>query len=279
MDAGADVCVTSVHKMGAGLEQASVFHLQGDLIDPAVLAERADLLGTTSPSVLIYAALDGWRRQMVERGRGLFGAAIDLANRLRESIEQIEPMHVNGAEFVGPGLAVELDPLPIVVDIDALDVTGYSAADWLRSRHRINLHLSDHRRISAQITHADDQESADKLLTGLRDLVAHAEELRPAARIDIPAPAQLRLEQVHMPRDAFFGRTEQVPVAEAAGRIVAEMLTPYPPGIPAAVPGERLNRPVIDYLRSGVEAGMVIPDAADPKLESVRVLVEDVAAD
>jgi arginine/lysine/ornithine decarboxylase len=279
MDAGADVCVTSVHKMGAGLEQASVFHLQGNLIDPAVLAERADLLGTTSPSVLIYAALDGWRRQMVERGRGLFGAAIDLANRLRESIEQIEPMHVNGAEFVGPGLAVELDPLPIVVDIDALDVTGYSAADWLRSRHRINLHLSDHRRISAQITHADDQESADKLLTGLRDLVAHAEELRPAARIDIPAPAQLRLEQVHMPRDAFFGRTEQVPVAEAAGRIVAEMLTPYPPGIPAAVPGERLNRPVIDYLRSGVEAGMVIPDAADPKLESVRVLVEDVAAD
>jgi arginine/lysine/ornithine decarboxylase len=49
MNAGADVCVTSVHKMGAGLEQSSAFHLQGDLVDPAVLQARADLLGTTSP--------------------------------------------------------------------------------------------------------------------------------------------------------------------------------------------------------------------------------------
>jgi arginine decarboxylase len=58
------------------------------------------------------------------------------------------------------------------------------------------------------------------------------------------------------------------------GRIAVEMLTPYPPGIPAAVPGERLTRPVLDYLRSGVQAGMVIPDAADTTLDSVRVVTE-----
>ena len=65
MDAGADVCVVSVHKMGAGFEQGSVFHVQGDLVDPAHLSACADLLMTTSPNVLIYAAIDGWRRQMV----------------------------------------------------------------------------------------------------------------------------------------------------------------------------------------------------------------------
>lgn len=279
MDAGADVCVTSAHKMGSGLEQSSVFHHQGDLVDPTVLSARADLLGTTSPSVLIYAALDGWRRQMVEHGRQLFDDALRLTRSLREAIAGIEPLHVNGDEFLGEGLAAERDPLPIVIDIGALGVTGYSAADWLREHHRINLHLSDHRRISAQITHADDQESADRLLAALRDLVAHVDDLRPAAHIEIPAPAQLRLEQVHLPRDAFFGRTEQVPVTQAAGRIAAEMLTPYPPGIPAAIPGERLNSSVVEYLRSGVQAGMVVPDAADPKLESVRVMVEDAGAD
>jgi arginine/lysine/ornithine decarboxylase len=84
---------------------------------------------------------------------------------------------------------------------------------------------------------------------------------------------------VHLPRDAFFGRTEQVPIKQAVGRVAAEMLTPYPPGIPAAIPGERLNAQVLDYLRTGVEAGMVVPDAADTKLESVRVLIEDVGAD
>jgi arginine/lysine/ornithine decarboxylase len=71
MDAGADLCVTSVHKMGSGLEQSSVFHLQGDMVDPGVLKARADLLATTSASVLVYAALDGWRRQMVEHGHAM----------------------------------------------------------------------------------------------------------------------------------------------------------------------------------------------------------------
>ena len=66
MDAGADVCVVSVHKMGAGFEQVSVFHLQGDLVDQDRLSACADLLMTTSPNVLVYSALDGWRRHMVE---------------------------------------------------------------------------------------------------------------------------------------------------------------------------------------------------------------------
>jgi arginine/lysine/ornithine decarboxylase len=90
----------------------------------------------------------------------------------------------------------------------------------------------------------------------------------------IPTPAELRLELVHLPRDAFFGRTEQVPVERAAGRVVAEMLTPYPPGIPVALPGERLNEPVGEYLRTGVASGMVVPDAVDPELHTVRVVDE-----
>ena len=57
-----------------------------------------------------------------------------------------------------------------------------------------------------------------------------------------------------------------------AGRIAAEQITPYPPGIPVVVPGERITQPVIDYLRSGLEAGMVLPDPADPSLETIRVV-------
>jgi arginine decarboxylase len=77
-----------------------------------------------------------------------------------------------------------------------------------------------------------------------------------------------------LPRDAFFGRTEQVGWQEAAGRITAEMLTPYPPGIPSALPGERLTEALVRYLRSGIDAGMVIPDAADTEVKSVRVVIE-----
>ncbi|MEV8565483.1 ornithine decarboxylase [Streptomyces sp. NPDC051322] len=275
MNAGADVCVTSVHKMGSGLEQSSVFHLRGDLVDPNVLSSREDLLGTTSPSCLIYAALDGWRRQMVEHGRALYDEALALVDHVRAGIDAIEGMRVHGrADFCGPGRATDMDPLQIIVDITGLGVSGYRAADWIRAQHRINLHLSDNRRISAQFTHADDHESAHRLLAAFDDLARHAAELRPAADVQIPAPADLRLEQARLPRDAFFGPAEQVPWQKAAGRVAAEMLTPYPPGIPAALPGERLTMDVLEYLRSGVDAGMVVPDASDSEVQTVRVAVE-----
>ena len=276
MTAGADVCVTSVHKMGSGLEQSSVFHLRGDLIEPEVLQARVDLLGTTSASVLVYAALDGWRRQMVQHGRALYDDALALAERLRARIEAIDGLHVHDrSDFCRPGRAADMDPLQVIIDISALETTGYRAADWLRRTHHVNMHLVDHRRVSAQLTHADDESTADTLLAALRDLSARAGSLRPAPRVQVPDPAQLRLEQVMLPRDAFFGRVEQVPWQKAAGRLSAEMITPYPPGIPAVLPGERLTGEVLDYLRSGVDAGMVIPDTADSEVKSVRVVIED----
>ncbi|WP_328916902.1 MULTISPECIES: aminotransferase class I/II-fold pyridoxal phosphate-dependent enzyme [unclassified Streptomyces] len=277
MDAGADVCVTSVHKMGSGFEQGSVFHLQGSRVTPATLKSRADLLGTTSPSVLVLAGLDGWRRQMVQHGEELLGNALTLARRVRAAIGEIGGMRVNGgADFCGPGRAFDLDPLQVFVDLAGLGISGYQAADWMRDQHQINLHLSDHRRISAQLTHADDDESAGRLLAALRDLSRQAGSFPTRPVVAVPDPGQLRLAQDMLPRDAFFGPVEQVPWEKAAGRVAAEMLTPYPPGIPAVLPGERLNAEVIGYLRSGVEAGMVVPDAADARVRSVRVVVEGV---
>lgn len=276
MDAGADICVTCVHKTGSGLEQGSVFHLQGNLIEPEVLKQRADLLGTTSPSVLMYAAVDGRRRQMVERGHALFGDALTLARETRARITAADGPRVHGHDdFCGPGRAADLDPLQVIVDISALGTTGYAVADWIREHHHVNLRLSDHRRSSAQLTHADNRDTADVLVAALEDAARHADRLRPARRVEVPDPAALRLEQVMLPRDAFFGRSEQVPWEKAAGRVCAEMLAPYPPGIPAALPGERLTTEVLRYLRGGVEAGMVVPDAADMDVTTIRVATEE----
>ena len=75
-----------------------------------------------------------------------------------------------------------------------------------------------------------------------------------------------------LPRDAFFATTEMVSAEKAAGRVAAEQITPYPPGIPAVIPGERLSDPIIGYLRSGLEAGMTLPDPADPTLATFRVV-------
>jgi arginine/lysine/ornithine decarboxylase len=272
MDAGADLVVTSVHKMGAGIEQSSVFHLQGDLVDPAVLKAREDLLGTTSPSSLVYGALDGWRRQMVEHGEQLLGAALRLAHRTRTAIAALPGLTVMGREVVRPGGAADLDPLKIVIDVQRLGISGYQAAEWLRTHCHVDVGLADHRRVMAAFTHADNEDTATVLLDALTTLIDKHDTLpeRPAVRV--PDPHALELETVMLPRGAFFGPAEQIPANEAVGRIAAEMASPYPPGVPVLAPGERITAEVVDYLTSGPPAGMLIPDAADPTIQTIRVV-------
>lgn len=156
MDAEADLCVVSVHKMGMGFEQGSVFHLQGDLVDPALLSECADLLMTTSPNVMLYSAIDGWRRQTVRDGKRLLGDALDIAGFVRDEIEQREGLHELHDELLRKEASHDLDILHILVDLTELGVTGYQASDWLRDNHLIDVGLSDHRRIEATVSMADD---------------------------------------------------------------------------------------------------------------------------
>jgi arginine decarboxylase len=275
MDAGADVCVVSVHKMGTGFEQGSVFHRQGQLIDPDQLSACADMLMTTSPNVLIYAALDGWRRQMVQHGHDLLGAALTLAGQLRDDIAELPGLHVLREEFLGAEASHDLDPLHVVIDVSGLGISGYDAADWLREHHRVDMGLSDHRRVEATLSLADDDQTAARLMSALSALTKQASDLPRARHVELPSAAALELEPAMLPRDAFFAAKETVTAARAAGRISAEQITPYPPGIPVIIPGERITTELLDYLRSGVSAGMQLPDAADSTLDTIRVVSED----
>ena len=119
---------------------------------------------------------------------------------------------------------------------------------------------------------ADSEQTANRLVESFeRAHSGGAGDARVGTSFQLPAPDQLSLETVSAPHTAFFGSACQVSAENAAGRVAAEQLTPYPPGIPVVVPGERLTQPVIDYLRSGLAAGMAIPDATDSTLQTFRV--------
>ncbi len=156
--------------------------------------------------------------------------------------------------------------------MSGLGISGYQAADWLRANRCVDVGLADHRRIEAQLSIADDAATADLLLAALSALTAAAGELPAAPTMELPSLRDLELETVMLPRDAFFAHIEDVPIERAVGRVCAEQVTPYPPGIPVLLPGERIEQNAVDYLVSGVRAGLVIPDAADASLETLRVV-------
>ncbi|GLX52731.1 ornithine decarboxylase [Streptomyces hygroscopicus subsp. hygroscopicus] len=275
MDADADLVVTSVHKMGGAIEQSSVFHLQHDRVAPEVLKQREDLLGTTSASSLVYGALDGWRRQMAERGRELMDAALHRAERIRAVLRELPGLEVMGGEVIEEGLAAEFDPMKIVVDVRGLGISGMQATEWLRAHCHVDMGGSDTCRVNASITYADDDETEKILVESLRSLVEHADSIERRPRVHLPEPAVLEPEQAMLPRTAFFGPAEQVPAERAAGRVAAEMVSPYPPGVPVVAPGEVITEEMVDFLRSGVAHGFLIADAADPTLKTLRVVARD----
>jgi arginine decarboxylase len=130
-----------------------------------------------------------------------------------------------------------MDPTHVTFDVVGLGLTGFSASDWLRQHHEIDLELADHRRLMALVGFAHTDENVDRLIEALHALVdAHTGGTDSADDRgdipDVPHPSALRMETVMLPRDAFLGRTDMVPWQQAAGRVSAEMICPYPPGIP-----------------------------------------------
>jgi lysine decarboxylase len=133
------------------------------------------------------------------------------------------------------------------------------------------LEMADRDTLVATVTMADDAESVEPLVDAI---VASVEARRREPRA-VPSAAWLGtdLPEVAMPpREAFFTPHETVAAGAAAGRVAAELVAPYPPGIPAIVPGEVVTAEVVDALRSAAAAGVRVAYAADPTMATVQVV-------
>jgi arginine/lysine/ornithine decarboxylase len=270
MSSGVDLAIGSVHKSLSGLGQTSVLSVQGERIDTDRLEMVFELEQSTSASALLLSSIDAARLQFQRDGERLLGDAIDRAERLREQVRGIAGLTL--MEFSeGPG-AVAFDPTHVTIDVSELGITGFSAADWLVEHQGVHVELADHRRVMALISYADSDANIDRFVRALLALVARPDSIDRAPAMDVPHPAELRTETVVLPRDAYLGTTKMVPWREAAGEISAEMICPYPPGIPIAAPGERLTTEIVDYLEQVVAAGGMVEGAADESLAEFRVV-------
>jgi arginine decarboxylase len=272
LDAGADLAIGSVHKNLSGLGQTSVLSVQGERIDTERLQMVFELEQSTSAAAILIASIDAARHQFQEEGEELLGAAIERARRVREAIEELPGLDLMPESLSGSPGVLAMDPTHISFDVKGLGLTGFSAADWLRDHHRIHVELADHRRLMALVSYADGDANIDRLIGALRHLSRDHEGADPAPDFEVPDPRELRLEQATTPRDAYLGDTEEVPWRQAPGRISAEMVCPYPPGIPICAPGERLSQEVVDYLEQTVAMGGMVEGASDESLATFRVV-------
>lgn len=276
---GSDLAIGSVHKALTGLCQTSVLSVGSDRIDTERLGLCFELEESTSASALLLSSIDGARRQFVRDGHELLERGLQSARLLRARLAaEVPELEVVSSEELAsrPGVS-GADPTHVLIETAPVGLSGYQADDWLREKRQIDVELADHRRIMPLITFAHGEPEIDRLVRALRDLVDERGDSAARARDSaprFPTGSELRTEQAMLPRDAFFARTQSVKPGEAVGRVCAELITPYPPGIPAIAPGELFSAALVDYLEGFVKDGGFVEGAADPTLERMRVVAD-----
>jgi len=258
LDLGADAVVQSLHKTGGSLTQSSICHLhRSSRISSDRVSDMLRLVQTTSPSYLLMASLDTARRELAVNGSTAWQKIISLRETIVSRISAVRGLCVEPVD----------DPCKLLIDVRERRITGFQAADHLWN-NGVAVEASGLTYVLAVLTPGDSDTSMDYLIRALHTLPAgmNAPQWAP---IEPPWP-----DTLVSPRDAYLGKKESVPLTRAVGRIVAEMVAPYPPGIPVVVPGERLSSDVIDYLQQAVLAGHHLQGPADATLSMIQVMKE-----
>ena len=274
LSSGADVIVSSVHKIVGSLTQSAILHLGvGGRVDPSLLDRAVTLTESTSPSGLLGGSLDAARRHVAVDGERLLGEIIDVLAEVREQVREIPGLDVLDERLEGARSVAGWDPLRLSVDVRGTGRSGHRIADVMRAADDINLEMSSENVIVAVFGLGADaaRGQADRLLAALRDAIDSLEfsdedPNEPLA----PPPPWGRMELG--PRDAFLSPQVAVPFERAEGRVAAESLAAYPPGIPNVLPGELLTAETLGYIRESVEHGGKVRGAADRSLRTIRVV-------
>jgi arginine decarboxylase len=273
LESGADLVLSSVHKQFGSLTQSAILHLGSEgLIDADVVDRCVTLTESTSPSALLTASLDAARRQAAVRGAQLLAETVAGVESARSAIREIPGLDVLDERLIGRPGVHDWDPLRLSVDVRGTGSTGTRLARIMRELDDVNLELESENVIVSVFGAGENAtESGERLVTALRHAVETlgAEE-EPPKRPFTPPPPWGSLELP--PRDAFFGPQDVVPFADAVGRVAAESLAAYPPGIPNVLPGELLTQETVDYINEVVEHGGWVRGAVDRSLKTIRVV-------
>ena len=274
LECGADLIVSSTHKIIGSLTQSAMLHAGSGRIDHEVIDRCVTLTESTSPSALLSASLDAARRHAQVEGRALLEETIEGTARLREQVRAIDGLDVLDDGIRGSGGVHDFDPLRLAVDVRGTGATGYEIAEWMRADDDINTELAGENVVVAVFGMGERVGESGARLVPALGRAADRAAARPPREHEAFAPPPPWGPLAMGPRDAFLGPQEVVPVADAVGRIAAESLAAYPPGIPNVLPGERLAAETLDYVQKTLEQGGHLRGASDRRLHTLRVVIE-----
>lgn len=269
MDAGADMAAISMHKSGGSLTQSSIL-LCADTMPLGYVHQIINITQTTSASYLLLASLDISRRNLALRGREVIDRIIGLVAYARDEINAIGDYYAYGRELIDGDAVYDFDTTKLSIFTRATGLAGIEVYDILRDDYDIQTEFGDIANLLAYVSVGDRPKDIERLVAALA-------EIRRNYRKD-PSKT-LKMEYIDPvvvcgPQDAFYAEKESLPIQETKGRICAEFVMCYPPGIPILAPGEEITDEILTYIRYAKKKGCQITGPEDMSIQRLNVMTE-----
>ncbi len=279
MSAGADGVVQSTHKLGGSLTQSSMLHLQGNLVDYESIASVLGMVQSTSPSYILMSSLDSARRQMVFKGYELLERSIVFARWVREELRQVRKIDVLDSDYLmDRGLpGSRLDCTKILISAARLGLTGYDLSAILRNDYNIQVEMADFLNVLCMITIGTGKEDCGELVFAIKDIsrriscggkIIKMGELKKRIAESVLLPSVKAMT----PREAWITGHCTLPLTETVGKVSAESVAAYPPGIPTLLPGEVITPEILEYLLLLRDMQVPLQGPRDPGLYKLEVV-------
>jgi arginine decarboxylase len=246
-------------------------HVSGELICRSRVSQALRLVQSTSPSYLLLASLDAARQQMALHGQELMSKTIELAELARTQISQIEGLSVVKLDRPTPGFSY-LDRTRLTVTVTGLDITGFAADEILSDELGITAELPSLQHLTFIISIGNTSADIDRLVAAFTELALDRRGDRSLNLPSVQPPDRILTEMAITPRQANRSTNIVVSINSAIGKISAESICPYPPGIPIIIAGEIITIEALDYLRQVLDFGGELVGCDDPTLQTIRVI-------
>lgn len=285
LELGADVVIQSLHKTLPSFTQTALLHVKEGYVDLKRIEWYLQIYQSSSPSYVFMAGIENCIFYMNGPGRKRADELAGRLERIRENLKGLKHLKVLGREIVGKDGVYDLDLSKIVLLTGGTGMSGVQLDGILRERYHLEMEMCTRDSVTAIITVMDTEAGLMRLEKALYEIdkgldagmqEAEVQEagmqeacngLFAGGKIMAPKPAMTIFE-------AMEGQAVKMRLSESVGRVSAEFVYVYPPGIPILVPGEMVQQVTIDEIEEYIRLGLSVQGTKDGGLTMIEV-VED----
>lgn len=274
---GADAVIMSLHKTLPSFTQTALLHLCSDRIDREQVKKYLGVFETSSPSYLFMAGMDSCIRMIKEQGEELFLSYRKLLEEFYQNTADLKHLHVMVAEDLKKTEAYGWDDSKIVIFTGTAPMTGEELHTCLRKKYHLQMELVSANYVLAMTSVMDKREGFARLSAALHEIDANVAMTAEGGHAIIKKISFTQRMYTKNPREMQIYQASELPCmevsfAEAVGKMAADYIYLYPPGIPLIVPGEVITGSFLEKIKECDGMGLTVEGSVDAGLERIKIV-------